>query len=102
MTTINWKNVSRADMTSSLRFSDPKTTANGMKILDLASNGKQAILQTPQLMAPFGANDKFEPGKFKLLLRLVPLGLVFCDLASPNFNLVGLSVGVGEGYEQFC
>tara|TARA_R110002072_G_C7696736_1_gene512809 strand:- start:91 stop:639 length:549 start_codon:yes stop_codon:yes gene_type:complete len=43
-----------------------------MKILDIASNGMQAILQTPKLVAPFGANDKFEPGKFKLLLRLAP------------------------------
>eukprot|EP00966_Prymnesium_polylepis_P192096 4451636-Prymnesium_polylepis.1 len=31
-----------------------------------------AILQTPQLKASFGASDKFEAGKFKLLLRLAP------------------------------
>ena len=73
MATIDWMNTSRADVTSALAFSDPKTTStNGMKILDLAFNGKQAILQTPKLMAPFGASDKFDPGKFKLLLRLAP------------------------------
>ena len=73
MATIDWKKTSRADVTIALAFSDPKTTStNGMKILDLAFNGKQAILQTPKLMAPFGASDKFDPGKFKLLLRLAP------------------------------
>ena len=72
MATINWMNTSRADVTGTLAFSDPRTTSNGMKVIDLASNGKQAILQTPQLMAPFGANDKFEPGKFKMFLHLSP------------------------------
>jgi hypothetical protein len=72
MASINWMNTSRADVTDSLRFSDPKTTLNGKKVIDIAFNGKQAILQTPRLMAPFGASDKFEPGKFKLLLRLTP------------------------------
>ena len=72
MATINWMNTSRADVTDAMAFSDPRTTSNGMKILDIASNGMQAILQTPKLVAPFGANDKFEPGKFKLLLRLAP------------------------------
>ena len=72
MATIDWMNTSRADVTSSLYFSDPKTTSNGMKLIDLAFNGKQVALQTPQLIAPFGASDKFEAGKFKLLLRLAP------------------------------
>ena len=72
MASIDWMNTSRADVTDSLRFSDPKTTSNGMKVVDMAYNGKQAILQTPRLMAPFGVSDKFEPGKFKLFLRLAP------------------------------
>ena len=72
MATIDWMNTSRADVTGSLYFSDPKTTSNGMKLIDLAFNGKQVALQTPQLIAPFGASDKFEAGKFKLLLRLAP------------------------------
>ena len=72
MATINWMNTSRADVTGALAFSDPKTTSNGMKVVDMAFNGKQAILQTPQLMAPFGANDKFEQGKFRMFLRLAP------------------------------
>ena len=72
MATINWMNTSRADVTDAMAFSDPRTTSNGMKVIDIAFHGKQAILQTPQLMGPFGASDKFEPGKFKLLLRLAP------------------------------
>lgn len=73
MATINWNHTSRADVTGSLRFaSEPKTTSNGMKIIDISFDGKQAILQTPRLMAPFGASDKFEAGKFKMLLRLAP------------------------------
>ena len=72
MATINWMNTSRADVTNALAFSDPKTTSNGMKVIDIAFNSKQAILQTPRLTAPFGASDKFEPGKFKLFLRLAP------------------------------
>ena len=72
MATINWMNTSRADVTASLRFSDPKTTSKGMKILDLASNGQWVVLQTPKLVAPFGASDKYEPGKYKLLLSLAP------------------------------
>ena len=72
MTTINWMNTSRADVTGSLRFSEPKVTSNGMKVLDIASGTKLAVLQTPQLIAPFGASDKFEPGKFRLYLRLMP------------------------------
>eukprot|EP00966_Prymnesium_polylepis_P033713 783728-Prymnesium_polylepis.1 len=31
-----------------------------------------AVLQTPQLKAPFAANDKFEQGKYLLYLRLQP------------------------------
>tara|TARA_B110000285_G_scaffold113310_1_gene128571 strand:+ start:4853 stop:5491 length:639 start_codon:yes stop_codon:yes gene_type:complete len=73
MATIDWMNTSRADVTGSLRFSDPKTTSNGMKVIDIAFNGtKLAVLQTPRLKAPFSASDKFEQGKFKLLLRLAP------------------------------
>ena len=72
MATINWMNTSRADVVAPFRYSDPKTTSNGMKLIDLAFNGKQVVLQTPQLIAPFGASDKFEAGKFKLLLRLAP------------------------------
>eukprot|EP00966_Prymnesium_polylepis_P305328 7055686-Prymnesium_polylepis.1 len=63
-------NTSRADVVATLRFSDPKTTLNG-KMLDLASGTKMAVMQTPQLKAPFGAKS-FEPGKFRLYLRLVP------------------------------
>ena len=70
MATINWMNTFEVDVTGSVYFSDPKTTSNGLKVIDIAFNGKQAIMQTPRLMAPFGDNDKFEPGKFKLLLRL--------------------------------
>lgn len=72
MATVNWMNTSRADVVASLRYSNPKTTSNGMKVIDIAFNGKQAILQTRRLTAPFGASDKFEAGKFKLLLRLAP------------------------------
>jgi len=72
MATINWLNVSRADVTDSLRFSESKLTSNGMKVIDIAFNNKQAILQTPLLPAPFGANDRFEAGKFKMLLQLAP------------------------------
>ena len=70
MASVNWMTTSRADVKGALAFSDPKTTSNGMKVIDLAFNGKQVVLQTPQLIAPFGASDKF--GKFKLLLRLAP------------------------------
>ena len=72
MATVNWMNTSRADVVAPFRYSDPKTTSNGMKVIDLAFNGKQAILQTPRLVGPFGASDRFEAGKFKLLLRLAP------------------------------
>ena len=73
MATVNWMNTSRADVVASLRYSNPKTTSNGMKVIDIAfNNGKPAILQSPRLTAPFGANDKFEAGKFKLFLRLEP------------------------------
>tara|TARA_B110001452_G_scaffold221749_1_gene194408 strand:+ start:262 stop:897 length:636 start_codon:yes stop_codon:yes gene_type:complete len=72
MATIDWMNTSRADVVGSLRFSEAKVTPNGMKILDIASGTQLAVLQTPQLKAPFGANDKFEPGKFRLYLRLAP------------------------------
>ena len=71
MATINWMNTSRADVVALFRYSDPKTTSN-MKVIDIAFNGKQVVLQSPQLIAPFGASDKFEAGKFKLLLRLAP------------------------------
>ena len=70
MATIDWMNTSRADVVAALRFSEPKVTSNGMKVLDIASGTKLAVLQTPQLVAPFGANDKFEPGQFRLYLRL--------------------------------
>ena len=72
MATIDWMNTSRADVVASLHFSHPKVTSNGMKVMDVASGNKMAVLQTPKLFAPFGCNDKFEPGKFKLLLRLSP------------------------------
>jgi hypothetical protein len=72
MATINWMNTSRADVVALFRYSDPKTTSNGMKLIDLAFNGKQVVLQTRRLTAPFGASDRFEAGKFKLLLRLAP------------------------------
>ena len=72
MATIDWMNTSRADVTSALAFSDPKTTSNGMKVVDMAFNGQCVVLQTPRLLAAFGASDKFEMGKFKLLLRLAP------------------------------
>ena len=72
MATINWMNTSRADVVSTLRFSEPKVTFNGTKVLDLASGTKLAVLQTPKLVAPFGANDNFEPGTFRLYLRLAP------------------------------
>jgi hypothetical protein len=71
MATINWMNTSRADVVALFRYSDPKTTSN-MKVIDIAFNGKQAILRTRRLTAPFGASDRFEAGKFKLLLRLAP------------------------------
>ena len=71
MTTINWMNTSRADVTGSLAFSDPKVTSTGMKVVDVAFGTKWALLQTPQLQAPFGAKS-FEPGKFQLYLRLAP------------------------------
>jgi hypothetical protein len=72
MATIDWMNTSRADVVALFRYSDPKTTSNGMKLIDLAFNGKQVVLQTRRLTAPFGASDRFEAGKFKLLLRLAP------------------------------
>eukprot|EP00966_Prymnesium_polylepis_P068520 1591776-Prymnesium_polylepis.1 len=71
MATIDWMNTSRADVVGSLRFSDLKVTSNGMKVLDIASGTKWAVLQTPQLLTPFGAKS-FEPGKVQLYLRLVP------------------------------
>jgi len=71
MATINWMNTSRADVVSTLRFSEPKVTFNGTKVLDLASGTKLAVLQTPKLVTPYGAN-KFEPGKFRLYLNLQP------------------------------
>ena len=71
MATIDWMNTSRADVTGSLAFSDPKVTSTGMKVVDVAFGTKWALLQTPQLQAPFGAKS-FEPGKFQLYLRLAP------------------------------
>ena len=71
MATIDWMNTSRADVVATLRFSEPKITSNGMKVLDIASGTKLAVLQTPLLIAPFGAKS-FEPGKFQLYLRLMP------------------------------
>jgi hypothetical protein len=68
MATVSW--IEDADVTANLRFSEPKTIANGMKLLELSYGGKSVLIQTPLLLAPFGANDKFEPGKFKLMLRL--------------------------------
>ena len=70
MATIDWMNTSRADVVASFRFSDPKKTALGMKVMELASHNKVAVLQTPQLMAPCGVS-KFESIP-KLLLRLAP------------------------------
>ena len=72
MASVNWMKTSRADVTDALRFSDPKTTSNGMKIMDIASGKKLAVLQTPCLKAPFGASNKFESDRFKLFLHLVP------------------------------
>ena len=71
MATIDWMNTSLADVVATLRFSEPKITSNWMKVLDIASGTKLAVLQTPQLQAPFGAKS-FEPGKFQLYLRLMP------------------------------
>ena len=72
MASIDWMNISQADVTDYLGFSDPKTTSNGMKMIDLEYRGYRPVLQTPRLMSPFGASDKFEPGKYQLLLRLAP------------------------------
>jgi hypothetical protein len=72
MASINWMNTSRADVTGCLAFSNPKVTSNAMKVIDLSYHGQQVLLQTPRFLAPFGASDKFDPGKFKLFLRLAP------------------------------
>ena len=46
------------------------TTANGIKMQDLAYNNKKLIMQTPKMLAPFGISNQFKSEcKFEINLR---------------------------------
>ena len=71
MATIDWKNISRADVTTDIQFADKThTTSNGIKFQDLAYKNQKLIIQTPKMYAKFGIKKQYKSeDKFEITLN---------------------------------
>ena len=71
MTSVNWMNVSRNDVTTDINFAmNTRITSTGIKLRDVAYKNQKLILQTPKMISKFGIKNQFKSDdKFEITLH---------------------------------